>query len=151
MIVRQIGPKPVAWGVFAWSIVIGACMFVIWTAPHAGISHSNANTAYWIAGVLTLLVGVWLGWRRRTGTSFVAPILAWIVMVPFAFASEFARVGFFLGLWRGLWLAILGGFAASFVVGVLLVASALLGRIAAGVLGHDRQDPGVVIFPPGSG
>jgi hypothetical protein len=150
VIVKQIGPRPVVWGVLAWSLIVAVCVFVIWTAGHAGISHADATTAYWIAGGLTAAVGFWLGWRHRMGTTFVVPLLAWFVVVPFAFASEFLRHGFFSGLFGGFGLAIVGGFIASFVEGVLLVSFAALGRITSGALGHDESS-GTVIFPPRTG
>jgi hypothetical protein len=150
VIVKQFGPRPVVWGVLAWALVVAVCLFVAWTSPHAGISNGDAHTAYWIAGSLTAALGLWLGWRHRMGTAFVAPLLAWFVVVPFAFASEFLKSGFFMGLVRGLGLAIFGGFVASFVEGVFLVAFAALGRIAAAALGH-REPASTVIFPPRTG
>lgn len=148
--VSRINPRRVGLGVVAWAIIVGFCMFLAWTDHHAGISTSASDLAYVIAGVLTAAVGFWLGWSRRTGTAFVAPFLAWLVVVPFAFASEFIRSGFFGGLWRGFVLALVGGFVAAFVEGVLLVAFAVLGRILAAALGH-HDDTTTVILPPGSG
>ena len=145
MIVVRQWPRPVAYGIVAWAFVVDVCLFVAWTKGHLGISSSMATAAYWIAGASTAALGLWLGWRRRTGTAFIAPLLAWFLLVPFAFASEFVRVGILRGLWHGLWLSIFGGFVAAFVEGVLLVAFAVLGRIAVGVAGRDQ--PGIVIPP----
>jgi hypothetical protein len=150
VVVRRINPRGVGLGVVAWAIIVGFCMFVAWTAHHAGISTAASDLAYAVAGILTALVGLWLGWNHRTGTAFVAPFLAWIVLVPFAFASEFLRAGFLGGLWRGFLLAIAGGFVTAFVEGVLLVAFAVLGRILAAAVGH-RDDATTVILPPRSG
>jgi len=150
VVVSRINPRRVGLGVVAWAIIVGFCMFLAWTDHHAGISTAASDLAYVVAGVLTAAVGFWLGWSRRTGTAFVAPFLAWLVVVPFAFASEFIRSGFLGGLWRGFVLAIVGGFVAAFVEGVLLVAFAVLGRILAATLGH-RDDTTTVILPPGSG
>jgi hypothetical protein len=147
MMVQRFGPRPVAFGVFAWSLVMGMCFFVARSVHHAGISSGASSAAYWLAGILTVLVGSWLGWRYRTGTAFVAPLLAWIVLVPFAFASEFLRAGFFGGLWRGVVVSVVIGFVVSFLEAVLLVAFALLGRMAAGVLNHDDVTE-TFILPP---
>jgi hypothetical protein len=141
-------PRPVAWGIVAWAIVVDVCLFIALTKDHLGISGAMATAAYWLAFVATIALGWWLGWRRRTGTSFAAPILAWIIFVPFAFASEFVRVGLLHGLFRGFGLAIIGGFIAAFVEGVVLVAFAVLGRIAVGAIGPGEPD--VMIFPPSS-
>jgi hypothetical protein len=149
VVVSRINPRRVGLGVVAWAIVVGFCMFLWWTDHHAGISGSMSDTAIVFAGVFTMAVGFWLGWCHRTGTAFVAPFLAWIVVVPFAFASEFIRYGFFGGLWRGFVLAIFGGLVAAFVEGVLLVAFAVLGRILAAALGH-HGDRTTVILPPGT-
>jgi hypothetical protein len=149
VVVSRINPRRVGLGVVAWAIAVGFCMFLWWTDHHVGISSALSDTAILFAGVLTALVGFWLGWSHRTGTAFVAPILAWIIVVPFAFASEFIRHGFFGGLWHGFVLAIFGGLVAAFVEGVLLVAFAVLGRILAAALGHDEHT--TVILPPGAG
>jgi hypothetical protein len=148
LIVQRFGPRPVAFGVFVWALVMGACFFVARSVHHAGISSSAASAAYWIAGIVTVLVGSWLGWRHRTGTAFVAPLLGWLVLVPFAFASEFLRAGFFGGLWLGFVVSIFIGFVVSAFEGILLVAFATLGRIAGGMLHHGASSD-TVIFPPG--
>lgn len=148
--VKQFGPRPVIWGILAWSIVIAMCIFVARTTGHVGISHGNSTFAYWLAALLTAALGLWLGWRHRMGTAFFAPVLAWIVLVPFAFASAFIRYGFFSGLIKGLGFAIFGGFVAAFFEGVLLVSFAALGRIASAATGH-HEDSGTVIIPPRAG
>ena len=125
---------------------MGVCFFVARSVHHVGISSGASAAAYWFAGILTVLVGSWLGWRHRTGTAFVAPLLAWLVLVPFAFASEFLRAGFLGGLWRGFVVATLIGFVVSTLEAVLLVGFATLGRIAGGVL-HQGDAPAVIIPP----
>jgi hypothetical protein len=147
LIVQRFGPRPVAFGVFAWSLAMGVCFFVARSVHHVGISSGASAAAYWFAGILTVLVGSWLGWRHRTGTAFVAPLLAWLVLVPFSFASEFLRAGFLGGLWRGFVVATLIGFVVSTLEAVLLVAFATLGRIARGVL-HQGDAAEAVIIPP---
>jgi hypothetical protein len=144
VVVQRFGSKPVMWGVAAWSLLVAMCLFVGWTSTHSGVSHLRA---YWLAGILTAVLGLWLGWRHRVGTAFVAPLLAWFVVVPFAYAAEFVNVGFLHGLVRGTGLAIFGGFVAAFVEGVTLVAFACLGRLASAALGH-HSDTTTMIFPP---
>ena len=126
---------------------MGVCFFVARSAHHAGISSGAASNALWLGGILTVLVGSWLGWRHRTGTAFVAPLLAWLVLVPFAFASEFLIAGFFGGLWRGFVVAVFIGFLVSSLEAIVLIAFAMLGRIAGGVL-HHGDAAETVIFPP---
>jgi hypothetical protein len=147
LMVQRFGPRPVAFGVFVWSLAMGACFFVARSAHHAGISSGASSNALWLAGILTVLVGSWLGWRHRTGTAFVAPLLAWLVLVPFAFASEFLRAGFFGGLWRGFVVAAFIGFLVSSLEAVVLIAFATLGRIAGGVLRHGDATETMIIPP----
>jgi hypothetical protein len=147
VVVSRLGSKGVGLGILAWAIVVDICLFCAWTVHHAGIPSGARPLAYVAVGVLTAIAGLWIGWRHRVGTAFLAPLLAWIVLVPFAFASEFARVGFLDGLWRGLGLSIFGGFVASSVEGVFLVAFAVLGRLLAGVV-SSRARSGTVILPP---
>ena len=137
VVVRQISPRRVGLGVVAWADRrrASACSSAGRTTTSASRA-SLSDTAILFAGVLTAAVGFWLGWSHRTGTAFVAPFLAWIVVVPFAFASEFIRYGFFGGLWHGFVLAIVSAaLVAAFVEGVLLVSFAVLGRISAAALG----------------
>ena len=149
VVVSRINPRRVGLGVVAWAIVVGCSLFIGWTDHHVGITTPMSDVAYLFAGVLTATVGFWLGWSYRTGTAFVAPLLAWAVIVPFAFASAFIQHGFISGLWHGFVLAVFGGFVAAFVEGVLLVAFAVLGRVAvAAAHPHDRSS---VILPPGRG
>ncbi len=149
VVVSRINPRRVGLGVVAWAVAVSFCTFLWWTDHHVGISSALSDTAILFAGVLTGLVGFWLGWSHRTGIAFVAPFLSWIFVVPFAFASAFIRYGFFGGLWHGFVLAIFGGLVASFVEGVLLVAFAVLGRVLAAALGH-HDDRTTVILPPGT-
>lgn len=148
VVVSRINPRRVGMGVVVWAIAVAFCLFLWWTEHHVGISSGLSDLAILIAGVLTMAVGFWLGWSHRTGTAFVAPLLAWIVLVPFAFASAFITRGFFVGLLHGFFLATVGGFVAAFVEGVVLVSFAIVGRLSAAALGHG-EDRATVILPPG--
>jgi hypothetical protein len=150
VIVQRLGPRPVALGVLVWSIAVGCCFFFVRAQHHLGISSGLASLAWLFAGLLTVAVGCWLGWRHRSGTAFVAPLMSWLVLVPFAFASEFVRAGFFSGLWRGVVVAALGGFVVASVEGIVLVFFAFVGRIASGRLSPSQLDS-TVIYPPRSG
>jgi hypothetical protein len=149
IVYRQISPRRVGLGVVAWAVGVGFLLFVASSVHHVGVSESMQTTAYLVAGLLTATLGLWLGWRHRTGTAFAAPVLAWVVWVPFAFATEFIQRGFFSGLWHGFLLASFGGFLIAFVEGLILVSFAILGRIAAAALHHDEGT--TVILPPRAG
>lgn len=145
VVVRRVAPKRVGVGVLVWALLVDLCLYVRWTGHTGGIPHGGPALATLAAGVLTALMGLWLGWRRRVGTAFAAPWLAWALLVPFAFASAFVRAGFFSGLGQGFESAIFSGFVAAAVEGVLLVGFATLGRVSAATRRRDRD---VVIFPP---
>jgi hypothetical protein len=149
VVVSRFAPRRVGLGVFVWALAVDFLIFLGHTAPHAGISSSTGALAYWLGVGLTAAAGFWLGWRHRTGTAFLAPFVAWFLLVPFAFASDFARSGFFGGLWRGFFFLLLGGFVASAIEAGLLVLFALLGRVAVVSLGRD--DSTTVILPPRTG
>ncbi len=134
-------------GLFVWAVAVDVCLFCAWTSGHAGVPSGAHWTSYLAAIVLTAIAGLWTGWRRRVGSAFAAPLLAWALLVPFAFVSGFLTDGFFGGLLRGLALSVVGGFVASFFEGLVLVASSVVGRLAA-ARGSDRD--GVTILPPGS-
>jgi uncharacterized integral membrane protein len=145
-VVSRLRQRRVGAGVLAWALVVDICLFCAWTVHHVGIPAGSKPLAYTAVGVITAIAGLWLGFRHHVGTAFVAPLLAWVLIVPFAFASEIVRVGFLDGLWHGLWLSILGGFVASAVEGLLLVAFAVLGRLLSVVSAAKRS--GTVILPP---
>jgi hypothetical protein len=130
----------------AWAILVDVCVFVAWTGHRAGIPSHASGPALATAGALTVLVGLWVGWRRRVGTTLFAPLLAWAILVPFAFASGFIRFGFIGGLWHGFLSALFSGFVAAFIEGVFLTGFAVLGRVFSAGAGH-RGDA-TVILPP---
>lgn len=146
VVVQRFGPRRVGLGLLAWAIVVDVCVFVAWTGHRAGLPAHAGGAALAVAGALTALVGLWVGWRHRVGTTFFAPLLAWTVLVPFAFASGFIRFGFFAGLWHGFLSALFSGFVASFVEAVFLIGFAVLGRVLSGFLGH-RHDAAVILPP----
>lgn len=146
VVVSRLGSRRVGLGVLAWAVVVDVCLFCAWTVHHVGIPSGAKTLGYVAVGFLTAVVGLWIGWRHRVGSAFFAPLLSWVLLVPFAFASEFVRAGFLDGLWRGLGLSIFGGFVASSIEGVFLVAFAVLGRILAGVAHRDGAS--TVVLPP---
>lgn len=148
VVVSRFAPRRVGLAVFAWAIAVDFLVFLGRTTHHLGISSGTSTLAYWLAVGLTAIVGFWLGWRRRTGTAFVVPMLSWCVLVPFAFVSEIIRRGFLSGVLWGFGFTIVGGFVASTIEAALLVMFAVLGRAAVGSHGGSRT---TVILPPRTG
>ena len=148
VVVSRLTPKRVGFGVFVRALAVDVLIFVFRTSHHLGITGAIGDLTSWAAAGLTAAVGFWLGRRRRTGTALAAPWLSWMLLVPFAFISEFIRRGFFSGLWWGFLFSVFGGFVASTIeVGVLFVF-ALLGRVALGSAGGRGR---TVILPPRTG
>lgn len=147
VVVQRLGVRRVGAGLLAWAILVDVCLFLAWTSGSAGIPSDAHYPSYLVAGLLTIAAGFWVGWRRRVGAAFGAPVLAWMLLVPFAFASGFLTHGFLGGLWHGIVLSVVGGIVTSFVEGVFLLAFSVLGRLAVASSGRGRR--GVSILPPG--
>ncbi len=98
--------------------------------------------------LVTVLLGFYLGWMRRSGTVFFAPIASWFFAWPPLWLATMIHEGFIKGLIKGLFLItfgwiIIGG--AQFIV--LLVASTTV-RLIRGKRNYTESE--VVIFPPNS-
>ena len=92
------------------------------------------------------MLGIYLGWQRRSGTMFIAPLVSWIVAWPPLWLATMIHEGFFKGFFKGLFLItfgwiVIGG--AEFVV--LLVTSTIIRTLR----GKRRDSVSeVVIFGP---
>jgi len=121
-------------------MVMAVCLFCF----EANIG--NRGTFLDVALLATVLLGIYLGWQRRGGTVFFAPIASWFFAWPPLWLATMIHEGFFKGLFKGLFLItfgwiIIGG--AQFIV--LLVTSSMV-RILLGTRHSSESE--VVIFPP---
>ncbi len=127
-----------------WSVVTGAWTLVMAVVLALGEARPSGRGADLVVGVVaSALLGVVLGWRRRLGAAFAAPLLSWLVAwLPLVIASM-VRHGLLGGLVTGIvtvtvgWVVI-GGGELAVVGGVALLVSRV-----------RRDGPRVVIYGPG--
>jgi len=106
----------------------------------------NSNTVRDAGLLMTVMLGIYLGWQRRGGTVFFAPIASWFFAWPPLWLATMIHEGFFKGFFKGLflitigWIAIGGGEFA-----VLLITSTIV-RMLRGKKRDSVSD--VVIFGP---
>jgi hypothetical protein len=114
----------------AWSLVIAVCLFGV-RADH---SHTSFELA---AAAATLLLAAYLGWHRRTGVIFVAPVISWLFGWFPLMVAEMIRDGFIKGLFVGLFLVTFGWIIIGAAEFFALLAIAWPFRIASGLVHHD--------------
>jgi len=132
--------KAKASGVVAlWALVMAVSLFCIevHSKNHAGFATA-ALTA-------TILLGLYLGWHRRGGSVFMAPLVSWLVAWPPLWIGAMIRYGFVVGLFKGLFLItfgwlVIGGAEFAVLSVISMTVRMFRGRVAAGAE--------VVIFGP---
>jgi len=110
----------------------------------AQIGNSNSVRSAGLA--ITVVLGIYLGWQRRSGTVFIAPLVSWIVAWPPLWLATMIHEGFFKGFFKGLFLITIGWIAigaAEFAV--LLITSSIV-RLLRGKKRDNVSE--VVIFGP---
>ncbi len=125
---------------FLWALVVtyGACRLIV-----ANGRHSSAGE--WAILGASLTTGVLLGYRRRLGAVWIAPVILYpIAFVP-VLASNWVAHGFVGGLVRSfLELSFLWPLVAAGVVALLLVTALPLRLLVS-----SRRQSDVVIYGPG--
>lgn len=128
--VRETARGSAGRAIVGWSFAIAVCLFCI-----------RANYAVGpfelVAVATTLLLGAYLGWHRRTGVIFAAPIVSWMFGWVPLIVAEMIRDGFFKGFFVGLLLATVGWIAIGFVEFVALLCVAAPFRLLTGWVHHD--------------
>jgi hypothetical protein len=121
---------------------------VVWALAMAvilvmGIVKASATVT--ITGfVVTALLGIVLGWRRRFGAVIAAPFVSWFfAWLPMEIASM-VHFGILKGFFLGLLIITFGWIGIGFVEFAWLAVVALLVR---SLRGHPRDEPVVVIDP----
>jgi hypothetical protein len=121
-----------------WAIVMAAAIF--------GVRANMARGLFELIGVIdTFLFGAYLGWRRRMGVLFFAPLVSWMFAWFPLIVGEIIRDGFFRGVVWGILIATVGWIGIGFVEFVALAAIALPFRLVSGMMHHE---PPVVIEGP---
>ena len=123
-----------------WSIAMAVILFLL---------ESRESPQGWTLGagfIATGLLGIYLGWRRRSAAVFVAPLVSWLfAWFPLVVAAMIIH-GFIRGLFVGLFLITVGWIAIGGTEFLWLALVASFVRMFRGP--GDRGEPDVVIFGP---
>jgi len=124
-----------------WSVAMAVVIFMV------EASHGAHHEALWVGFGATVLLGAYLGLRRRVAASFIAPLVSWTVAWVPLWIAAMIRDGFLKGLVVGFfWITIgwvlIGGleFVTLFIVGSFL-------RLLRGSSGTRERD--VIVYGPG--
>ena len=126
--------------VVVWSLVMAVVLFVLL----ARIGSRDAML--WVGVAATAFLGAYLGWQRRVGTTFFAPLASWLAAwFPMIIGAMIGR-GFIHGLFAGLFWITVGWLLIGFLEFVWLFLVASFVRMLRGT--SEPKEPDVVIFGP---
>jgi len=128
--------RPVA----LWAMLMAVALFCF--EANIGDRGTSSN-----AGLLiTVLLGIYLGWQRSGGAVFFAPIASWFFAWPALWLATMIHEGFIKGLFKGLFLITIGWFIIGGAQFIVLFTSSSIVRLLRG--GRNNSGPDVVIFGP---
>ncbi len=118
--------------IVVWSVIMAAAIFAVRanTAPHL---------FELLAVVATFLLGAYLGWRRKVGAIFFAPLVSWMFAWFPLIVAEIIRDGFFKGAAIGVLMATFGWLVIGFVEFAAILAVAMPFRLASIFVHHDSD------------
>ena len=137
--VQQRSKGKVSGPMTLWALIVAVSLSCIQL-------HTADNTVFVeTALVATMFLGVYLGWQRRGGSVFIAPLVSWAFAWPPLWIAAMIHDGFVVGLFKGLFLitfgwVVIGG--AEFMV--LIVVSTIIRMFRSRATSQDE----VVIFGP---
>jgi len=123
-----------------WSVTMAVVLFT-WEARAVPQEHALA-----VGLAVTALLGVYLGWRRRSAAVFVAPLVSWLFAWFPLMVAAMIHHGVVKGFFVGLFLITVGWLGIGATEFVWLGLVAFLVRLLRGP--GDRGEPDVVIFGP---
>ncbi len=127
--------------VVVWAVVTAVVLFML--EAHVGPRRG----AEWVGCFATALLGGYLGWRRRVGAVFFAPLVSWFFSWPLLLIAAMIHDGPVSGFFVGLFLITIGWVAVGAVELIWLGAVALVVRALRGQ--RTPRDPSVVVYGPG--
>ena len=127
---RESTRGPVGLATFAWSAIVGVALF----ADRANVARSLFEL---LAVTATFLYAAYLGWNRRMGVVFFAPLVSWMFGWFPLIIGEMVRDGIVKGFFWGILLATFGWILFGFLEFVALFTVALPFRIATSYFHHD--------------
>ncbi len=120
-----------------WAIAMSVVLVMGVVAPSPGVVAWGA--------ILSALLGLYLGLRRRVGTVLVAPVVSWLFAAGPVVIASMVHSGPFGGLALGLFYVTVGWVGVAFSEVAVVGGVALIARL---VTGGRRERP-VVYFEPG--
>lgn len=113
-----------------------------------GVRANMSRHFFELVGVVaTFLLGGYLGWRRKLGSIFFAPVVSWMFAWFPLIVAEIIRDGFFKGAVVGVLMSTIGWLVIGFVEFASIMAIALPFRLASSLMHHDSD---IIIDPPSS-
>ena len=106
----------------------------------------NSNTVRDAGLLITVVLGIYLGWQRRSGTVFIAPLVSWIVAWPPLWLATMIHEGFFKGFFKGLFLITIGWIAIGAAEFAVLLITSTIVRMLRGKKRDNVSE--VVVFGP---
>ena len=137
--VQQRSKGKVSGPMTLWALIVAVSLSCIQL-------HTEDNTGFIeTASLATIFLGMYLGWQRRGGSVFIAPLVSWAFAWPPLWIAAMIHDGFVVGLFKGLFLitfgwVVIGG--AEFMV--LIVVSTIIRMFRSRATSQDE----VVIFGP---
>jgi hypothetical protein len=128
--VRQQTKGAAGFALVAWSIAMAASLFGM---------RANLSVSFFemLAVISTVMLAAYLGWKRRMGVIFAAPMLSWMFAWPLLIIGEMIRDGFFKGLVLGAFWATAGWIVIGITeFGALMIIGAPF-RLLSGATHHD--------------
>jgi len=123
-----------------WALVMAVTLFCLTAhvADRAGFIE--------IALISTSLLGLYLGWHRRSGTVVIAPFVSWMLAWPGIVLGSMIHDGFIKGFFKGLFLITFGWIAIGGAEFSILLIMTSITRILRGP--RSQNEPDVTIFGP---
>ena len=125
-----------------WAVVMAVVIFLL--ESRLG-SHDGA---LWTGVGATVLLGCYLGWRRRGAAVFIAPLVSWLFAWPLLWVAALIYDGFIKGLFVGLFLVTVGWIGIGLTELVSLGLVTFLVRMLRG--SGTPKEPDIVIVGPDS-
>jgi hypothetical protein len=133
---RERAKGNVSFPMVVWALAMTVVLVMGIVTPSTSVTLSGF--------AVTVLLGVYLGWRRRFGAVIAAPFVSWFfAWLPMEIASMI-HFGVLKGFFLGLLIITFGWIAIGFVEFACLAIVSLLVR---SLRGTPRDEPVVIIDP----
>jgi hypothetical protein len=123
-----------------WATVMAVVIFL------SEARWGSRTSVVWTGVIATVLLGVYLGWRRRGAAVFIAPMVSWLFAWIPLWVAAMIHDGFFKGIFAGLFLITIGWIGIGFLEFFGLGLVTFLVRMVRGPSPTDG--PNVIIFGP---